>query len=55
MRLGLDQDIQALGARLKLLNIVIVPGLLALAALAVVGFRRRRRAAIVMLQKEQQK
>ncbi|MEZ5514102.1 MAG: Gldg family protein [Steroidobacteraceae bacterium] len=55
VRLGLDQDIQALGARLKLLNIVIVPGLLALAALAVVGFRRRRRAAIVMLQKEQQK
>ena len=52
VRLGLDQDIRSLGTRLKLINIVLIPALLALVALAIVMFRRRRHAAIVMLQQE---
>lgn len=43
VRQRLDADIERLGMRLKLLNIVAVPALLALAALAVFGLRRRRR------------
>ncbi|MCB1623946.1 MAG: hypothetical protein KDI32_05125, partial [Pseudomonadales bacterium] len=43
VRLGLEQDIRALGARIKLINIVIVPALFAALALAVAALRRRRR------------
>jgi len=39
----LDAEIDALGTRLKLLNILAVPVLVGLAALVVFGFRRRRR------------
>ena len=43
VRQRLDARIEALGDRLRLLNIVAVPGAVALAALAVFGLRRRRR------------
>jgi ABC-type uncharacterized transport system involved in gliding motility auxiliary subunit len=50
VRLGLDEDIHRLGTTLKILNIVIVPALLAVIALLVVGWRRRRRAQHALLQ-----
>ena len=43
VRQRLDAEVDALGDRLKLLNIVAVPGAVGLAALAVFGVRRRRR------------
>jgi ABC-type uncharacterized transport system involved in gliding motility auxiliary subunit len=43
VRQRLDARIEALGDRLRLLNIVAVPGVVALTALVVFGFRRRRR------------
>ncbi len=52
VRLGLEQEIKALGTRLKLVNILVVPLVLTMLALAVAGFRRRRRAAIQMLERE---
>ncbi len=45
VRRNLDQDINSLGTRLKVLNIAAVPLLLTLFALAVVFVRRRRKAA----------
>lgn len=44
VRRSLDADIDALGTRLKLINIVLVPALLTLAALAFAVRRSRRRA-----------
>jgi ABC-type uncharacterized transport system involved in gliding motility auxiliary subunit len=44
VRLGLDQDITGLGNLLKVLNIIVVPVIFALIALAI-GFRRKWRAA----------
>jgi ABC-type uncharacterized transport system involved in gliding motility auxiliary subunit len=44
VRAGLDQDISRLGMVLKILNIVVVPALIAAGALAVAAWRRRRRA-----------
>jgi ABC-type uncharacterized transport system involved in gliding motility auxiliary subunit len=55
VRLGLEQDIKALGTRLKIVNILVVPLVLTVLALAVAGFRRRRSAAIQMLQREHAK
>ena len=52
VRLGLDQEIEALGNRLKVLNIIIVPVVLASLALAMAFWRRRRHAAIVSLQRD---
>jgi ABC-type uncharacterized transport system involved in gliding motility auxiliary subunit len=52
VRLGLEQEIKALGTRLKLVNILVVPLVLTILALAVAGFRRRRNAAIQMLERE---
>jgi ABC-type uncharacterized transport system involved in gliding motility auxiliary subunit len=52
VRLGLDQDIKALGTTLKIINIIIVPLIFAIGAIALALWRRRRRAAIVLLQKE---
>ena len=43
VRQRLDAEINALGTRLKLLNILAMPVLVALAALIVFGIRRRRR------------
>ena len=43
VRQRLDARIEALGDRFRLLNIVAVPGVVALAALLVFGIRRRRR------------
>jgi|AntRauTorcE11898_2_1112593.scaffolds.fasta_scaffold00230_15 ABC-type uncharacterized transport system involved in gliding motility auxiliary subunit len=43
VRQRLDARIEALGDRLRLLNIVAVPGVVALVALLVFGVRRRRR------------
>jgi ABC-type uncharacterized transport system involved in gliding motility auxiliary subunit len=43
VRQRLDARIDALGDRLRLLNIVAVPGVVALTALVVFGLRRRRR------------
>ncbi len=43
VRANLDSDIQALGARLKLINIVLVPLLVSLAAAAFAIWRARRR------------
>jgi ABC-type uncharacterized transport system involved in gliding motility auxiliary subunit len=46
VRLGLDREIQALGSRVKLIDIVLAPGAFALLALLVaVTARRRRRIA----------
>ena len=50
VRLGLDEDIHRLGTTLKILNIIVVPALLAVVALLVVGWRRRRRAQHALLQ-----
>lgn len=52
VRRGLDEEIEALGARLKLLNIVIAPLLFAGVAMLMAWWRRRRQAAIVTLQQE---
>jgi len=46
VRLGLDQEIRSLGTTLKILNIIIVPVLLAVLALIAVGWRKRKRAAL---------
>lgn len=43
VRLGLDQDIKGLGAKLKFVNIVVAPLLFALAALGFVAWRRTHR------------
>ncbi|HEX4586113.1 MAG TPA: Gldg family protein [Burkholderiaceae bacterium] len=49
VKLGLDRDIQSLGSRLKLIDIVLAPAAFALLALlAAVVARRRRRAAAAM-------
>jgi ABC-type uncharacterized transport system involved in gliding motility auxiliary subunit len=45
VRLGLDQEIRSLGTTLKILNIIIVPVLLAVLALIAVGWRKRKRTA----------
>ncbi len=45
VKAGLDRDIQALGGRLKLINIVLVPAAFALLALLLAGAARRRRHA----------
>ena len=46
VKLGLDRDIQTLGSRLKLVDIVLAPAAFALLALLIaVAARRRRRAA----------
>jgi ABC-type uncharacterized transport system involved in gliding motility auxiliary subunit len=45
VRRNLDQDINSLGTRLKILNIAAVPLLLTVVALAVVLVRRRRKAS----------
>jgi ABC-type uncharacterized transport system involved in gliding motility auxiliary subunit len=50
VRLGLDQDIRRLGTTLKVLNIILVPALLAVLALLMAGWRRRRRAQQALLQ-----
>jgi ABC-type uncharacterized transport system involved in gliding motility auxiliary subunit len=50
VRLGLDQEIRALGGRMKLLNIVVAPAIFALLALAIAGWRRRRQEAILLVQ-----
>jgi ABC-type uncharacterized transport system involved in gliding motility auxiliary subunit len=43
VKLGLDRDIQALGSRLKLIDIVLAPAVFALLALLIAGAARRRR------------
>jgi ABC-type uncharacterized transport system involved in gliding motility auxiliary subunit len=43
VRRNLDADIERLGNQLKLINIVLVPGLVACAAVGAVGWRNRRR------------
>jgi len=45
VKAGLDRDIQALGGRLKLINIVLAPAAFALLALLLAGAARRRRRA----------
>jgi ABC-type uncharacterized transport system involved in gliding motility auxiliary subunit len=52
VRLGMDQEIQRLGNTLKVLNILVVPALLALVVLFAVLIRRRRRTAVVEAGKE---
>jgi ABC-type uncharacterized transport system involved in gliding motility auxiliary subunit len=46
VRAGLDKDIKSLGNWLKLINIVIVPVLFALVALAITVLRRQKRHAV---------
>jgi ABC-type uncharacterized transport system involved in gliding motility auxiliary subunit len=48
---GLDRDIERLGARVKFINIILVPGVFALIAVAMALWRKRRRSAIAMLRK----
>ncbi len=52
VRRGLDEEIEALGQRLKLLNIVVAPLAFAGIAMLMAWWRRRRQAAIVMLQRD---
>lgn len=51
VRLGLDQDIRRLGNELKVVNIVVVPAIFALIALAIAAWRRKRQAAILLVQR----
>jgi ABC-type uncharacterized transport system involved in gliding motility auxiliary subunit len=55
VKLDLNRDIESLGSRLKLLNIVAWPLLLAAVALIYPWWRRRRHAAIVMLEAERKR
>jgi ABC-type uncharacterized transport system involved in gliding motility auxiliary subunit len=48
VRAGLDADIKGLGTTLKVINIILVPALFAVAALLIAVWRRRRRAAPVL-------
>ena len=48
---GLDADIKALGMRIKVVNVLLVPALCAVLALLVSAWHRRRRHAIAMLRK----
>ncbi|MGQ0836198.1 MAG: Gldg family protein [Gammaproteobacteria bacterium] len=52
VRLGLEQDIRRLGNTVKVLNIVIVPLILAVFALLGAVWRKRRRTAIVVREHE---
>ena len=45
MKRSLDVEIERLGSRLKLINIVLVPLLVAVAAIVFVALRARRRSA----------
>jgi ABC-type uncharacterized transport system involved in gliding motility auxiliary subunit len=45
VRAGLDAEIKGLGATLKIINIIVVPALLAVVALLMAAWRRRRRIA----------
>ena len=51
VRLGLDQDIEGLGNRLKFINIVLVPLVFALLALLAALWRRKRQAAILLVER----
>jgi ABC-type uncharacterized transport system involved in gliding motility auxiliary subunit len=55
VRLQLDQDIRALGNRVKLFNVVLVPLAFAAFALLIASWRRRRQAAIVALNRDKQR
>ena len=48
---GLELDIKALGMKMKLINILLVPGIFVGLALLVAAWTRRRRHAIAMLRK----
>jgi ABC-type uncharacterized transport system involved in gliding motility auxiliary subunit len=50
-RAGLDKDIRALGVKLKLINMLLMPLLITALALLVAMWRKRRRHAIAMLRK----
>lgn len=50
-RAGLDKDIRALGIKLKLVNMLLMPLLITVLALLVAMWRKRRRHAIAMLRK----
>jgi ABC-type uncharacterized transport system involved in gliding motility auxiliary subunit len=45
VRAGLNEEIQRLGTRLKILNIIVVPALFAVLALLIAGWRRRHPSA----------
>jgi ABC-type uncharacterized transport system involved in gliding motility auxiliary subunit len=47
VRLGLNQDIDRLGKTLLILNVVLVPAVLSIGALALYVMRRRRRSTVV--------
>ncbi|HTC72106.1 MAG TPA: hypothetical protein VK655_04410, partial [Solirubrobacteraceae bacterium] len=44
VRAGLDEDIRRLGTTIKVINIIVVPIIFALAVLLIAAWRRRRRA-----------
>lgn len=48
---GLDADIKALGMRMKVINVIVVPLVCALLAIFVIIWHRNRRHAIAMLRK----
>lgn len=50
-RAGLDKDIRALGWKVKLINILLMPALVVVVGLLVFSWRKRRRVAIAMLRK----
>jgi len=52
VKAGLETDIKALGMRMKIYNILLVPVIFVALALLVAAWTRRRRHAIIMLRKE---
>jgi ABC-type uncharacterized transport system involved in gliding motility auxiliary subunit len=48
---GLERDIKNLGSWVKFFNIILVPGVFALIAVAIAMWRKRRRTAIAMLRR----
>jgi ABC-type uncharacterized transport system involved in gliding motility auxiliary subunit len=50
-RAGLDKDIKALGTRMKLINMLLMPALIIVVGLLVAMWRKRRRLAIAMLRR----
>jgi len=52
VRAGLDEDIKGLGTEVKILNIVVVPFLFAVAVLLVAVWRRKQRSTATPSNKE---
>ena len=52
VRAGLDANIQSLGTEIKLLNIIVIPLLLAIAVVLIAAWRKKQRATPASSNKE---